>query len=84
MIPLIASVLHALLFDANAVRRWIRGGVGVLAVSGAAYADQVGALLHAPGVASWMRAAAVLAAFAVAAHDAQRKKKIAAVLEPPK
>lgn len=77
MIKLLATVLHAFLFDENAARRWMRGTIGILATAGAAYADQAAAVLPAPisaKGAAIIRGLSVLCAFAVAAHDAKRKK----------
>ena len=77
MIKLLATVLHAFLFDENAARRWLRGTIAVLATTGAAYADQVAAVFpqsvaHQAG--AFIRGASVLCAFGVAAHDAKRRK----------
>lgn len=85
MIKLFAGVLHALLWDENAARRWLRGIVSVLALSGGIYADQIAALLPAATgakAASAIRFAAFLCAFGTAAHDAKTKKKGLALVEP--
>lgn len=76
MIPLLRNILFALLFDEKAAKRQLRGAIGVLAASGAAYADQVAALFGgAPHLAQTIRALAVVCAFGVAAHGDSTKKR---------
>lgn len=41
MIPLVRSIVHALLWDAMAARRWLRGLAVTFSIGGVAFADQV-------------------------------------------
>jgi hypothetical protein len=75
MIPLLRAAIHALFWDANAARRWLKGGVAVLAVEGMKYADQVAALFHAPIIAKAIQGATLFAAFTVAVHDKRKRAK---------
>lgn len=77
MIPLLYSIFHALLWDANAARRQLRGLIGALAASGALYADKVAELGGGPHLVTAVRAVAFLCVVAVAVHgDATTKPEV--------
>lgn len=63
MIPLIRSVVHALLWDAMAVRRWLRGLSVSFAVGGVAFADSVADVIGHPGAGKVIKVAALALAF---------------------
>jgi len=58
MIPLVRSILHALLWDAMAVRRWLRGLAVAFSLGGVAFADGVAEVIGHPG---WARAVKITA-----------------------
>lgn len=72
MIPLIRSLFHALLWDAVAVRQRLRALVGLLALSGAAYAERIVDEFHAPGLAKYVRVVSFLCGILVAAAGDKR------------
>lgn len=63
MIPLIRRIFHALLWDELAARRWLRGGLLGFATGGLAFADQLAAIVAAPGAVKSIKVAAVVCAF---------------------
>jgi hypothetical protein len=67
MFPLIRNAWQAMWFDEAAVVRWLRVGVGSLAVSGALYADQLEPFVGHRW-AQVMRLAAIIATIVTAAH----------------
>lgn len=70
MIPFFRNLWNSLLHDEAVVRNWIHGTVGVLAASGAAYAEQLVQLGMPSHWAAYLKIGAVLAAFGLAAHNA--------------
>jgi hypothetical protein len=86
MIKLFITLVHAFLFDENAARRWLRGTISILAVSGAAYAQQAAQVFparFAEQAAAAIRLASFVCAFGVAAHDAKKRKLgVVAELKP--
>lgn len=63
MIPLVRSIVHALLWDAMAVRRWLRALAVSFSVGGATFADQAAAIIGRPGWAIGIKLAALVLAF---------------------
>lgn len=74
MLPLICKLLHAFFFDEKAARRWLRGGLMAFAAGGLAFADQLGSALGSPGIAKWLRVAAILAGFVAGAIQSSAAK----------
>jgi hypothetical protein len=63
MIPLLKRLWYAVRYDELAVRRWGRALLMGLAGGGIAFADQLAAVLEAPGAVKAIKAAAVGAGF---------------------
>src|SRR6266540_1344494 len=63
MIPLVRSIVHAMLWDPLAVRRWLRGLAISFSLGGVAFADQVAAVLGTPGSAKTVKIVALALAF---------------------
>jgi hypothetical protein len=63
VIPLVRSIVYALLWDAAAVRRWLRGASIAFAVGGVAFADQLAGVIGAPGAVKTIKVVAALCAF---------------------
>lgn len=63
MIPLVRSIIHALLWDAMAVRRWLRGLAISFSAGGVAFGDQLAAIVGRPGWATGIKLAAAALAF---------------------
>lgn len=63
MIPLVKSIVHALLWDAMAVRRWLRGAAIACATGGVAFADQIATTLAVPAAGKTIKIAALLLGF---------------------
>jgi hypothetical protein len=70
MFPLIGTFIHAFFYDALAVRRWVRGGLGALAFSGVAFSQQ----LAAYGYGKIGTVVAIGAAFSAFAMQSSAKK----------
>lgn len=66
MIPLIQRIVHALLYDEMAARRWLRGGLFGFATGGLAFADQLAAIVSSPGAVKGIKVAAVVSGFVAA------------------
>ncbi len=86
MIPLVRSILHALLWDPMAVRRWLRGLSVAFALGGVAFADQVADVLGHPTAGKTIKIIALALAFIGGAISVgQQNPKAGLVpLEPPK
>lgn len=76
MIPLLKHVFIAFFLDELAFRRWLRGGMLAIAGSGLAFADQIGALLDAPGAVKGIKIAAVVAGFIAGAMQSSAKPRV--------
>lgn len=63
MIPLVRSIVYALLWDERAVRRWLRGLAVSFAVGGATFADQAAAIIGRPDWTTKIKLAALVLAF---------------------
>lgn len=63
MIPLFKHLADQLLHDELAVRRWSRALLMAIAGGGIAFADQLAAVLEAPGAVKAIKLLAVLAGF---------------------
>lgn len=63
MIPLVRSIVLALLWDAAAVRRWARGASITFAVGGVAFADQLAVVIGAPGAVKTIKIVSLACAF---------------------
>ncbi len=88
MIPLVRSIVHAMLWDPMAVRRWLRGLAVSFSLGGVAFADQVAAVLGTPGAAKTVKVVALALAFVGASISVgQANAKPAGTLiplEPPR
>lgn len=62
MIPLVKSIFRALLWDEMAARRWFRGALGTMAVSGVGFADQIASFLGAPRLIATIKVASLICA----------------------
>lgn len=67
MIPLLRSVIHALLWDAMAARRWLRGAMLAFSGGGLAFADNLAGIVGAPGAVKAIKVAAVVCGFVAGA-----------------
>ncbi len=63
MKKLLLDILSALWNDDMAARRWLRGASHTLALGGLAFADQIAALINAPGAVKAIKLAAIVCAF---------------------
>ena len=88
MIPLVRSIVHAMLWDPMAVRRWLRGLAVSFSLGGVAFADQVAEVLGTPGAAKTVKVVALALAFVGASISVgQANAKPAGTLiplEPPR
>jgi hypothetical protein len=82
MLPLIKRLIYAFFLDELAFRRWMRGGMLAFAGGGLAFADQIGALLNAPGAVKGVKIAAVVCGFIAGAMQSSAKKQDAPAPQP--
>lgn len=73
MIPLIKRLVRAFLFDEGAVTGWIRGGMLMFAAGGIAFANEVAAIIEAPGAVKTIKLVAVACGFLAGAIRAGEK-----------
>lgn len=72
MIPLVRQIIHSMLWDADAARRWILGGLGLLGAGGATFAEQIAATISAPRTVQAIRIASFAATFVAGAYSARK------------
>jgi hypothetical protein len=75
MIPLLKHLLSRLLNDELAVRRWGRAALMGAAAGGLAFADQLAAILEAPGLVRAIKVVAVVCGFLSLAVTAGEKNR---------
>lgn len=72
MIPLIKQIVHSLLWDPDAARRWISMTIGSLGAGGATFADQLASTAGSPKLVTAIRLASFVAVLVSSAWSPKR------------